>query len=126
MAREIDQDIDAVATDLFGKFGIAQADGAVPVIRDRVKPFGDRVGRGDFGIAMEFDRRSVMRRKQWLCEQRNRMLTEVGRNVAHAQAPTRRPVEVEAGLSGQQRQGMLHRPSAGIRRRCPPAMRRAR
>ena len=32
VAGEIDQDIDAVAADLFGKFFIAQSDRAVPVI----------------------------------------------------------------------------------------------
>ena len=60
---------------------------------------------------MEFDRRTVMRRQQWFREQRNRMLTEIRRDIADAQSPLRRAIEFKAGMRGQQRQRMLPVPA---------------
>ncbi len=95
VAREIDQDVDAVTADLCGKFRIAQTDRAVPVIGEVAESLGDGIGRRHFRIAMELHDRAIMSRQQWFGEQRNRVLAEIRRNVTDAQPPFGCPVEVK-------------------------------
>ena len=84
MACQIDQIYRCGRPDLLCELGVAQPDRAAPVIGECAEPLGDGVRGRHLGVAVHFDGGTVMRCQQRLGEQGDRVLAEIGRDVADA------------------------------------------
>src|SRR5262245_53300698 len=86
MAREIDQDVDLVPTDLLCDFCGGALSGWVPRCGQRPESGADHVEHRGFGIEKYFETLVVMRAHNRLEEPGHRVLTRVRRDVTNAKA----------------------------------------
>jgi hypothetical protein len=81
------QNVDAVGADARGDVRVACSQRRNPMVRGRLEALGYGIGPFDFRIDENLEIRGVAVREQSQHAARDRMRVEIGRDIAHAQAP---------------------------------------